>query len=136
MVSRVGDRKRKPALTLKCKFMRQILAASCKYLIIMRVRRTPETLTTLSRLWGNTLKPSFHMSTCFPSSSLLFLRSVKPKHSQCHSFIHSGYFYSASSSPLLLRGAPDTAWILLGSFTPKHHRQLRVKDCPRPLYGG
>jgi len=25
-------------------------------------------------------------------------------------FIHSGYFYSASSSPLPLRGAPDTAW--------------------------
>jgi len=24
-----------------------------------------------------------------------------------YSFIHSGYFYSASSSPLLLRGAPD-----------------------------
>ena len=24
-----------------------------------------------------------------------------------HSFIHSGYFYSASSSPLLLRGAPN-----------------------------
>ena len=24
-----------------------------------------------------------------------------------HSFIHSGYFYSASSGPLLLRGAPD-----------------------------
>jgi len=24
-------------------------------------------------------------------------------------FIHSGYFYSASLSPLLLRGAPDTA---------------------------
>ena len=29
-----------------------------------------------------------------------------------HSFIHSGYFCSASSSPLLLRGAPDTARIL------------------------
>ena len=28
-----------------------------------------------------------------------------------HSFIHSGYFYSASSSPLLLIGAPDTARI-------------------------
>ena len=28
------------------------------------------------------------------------------------SFIHSGYFYRASSSPLLLRGAPDTARIL------------------------
>jgi len=24
-----------------------------------------------------------------------------------HSFIHLGYFYSASSSPLLLSGAPD-----------------------------
>jgi len=43
-------------------------------------------------------------------------------------FIHSGYFYSASSSPLLLRGAPDTARILCRSFTPKRHRQLRVKD--------
>ena len=26
-----------------------------------------------------------------------------------HSFIHSGYFYSASSSPLLLRGTPDNS---------------------------
>jgi len=24
-----------------------------------------------------------------------------------HSFVHSGYFYSASSSPLLLKGSPD-----------------------------
>jgi len=31
-------------------------------------------------------------------------------------------------SPLLLRGAPDTAWILCRSFMPKHYRQLRVKD--------
>jgi len=29
-----------------------------------------------------------------------------------HLFIHSFYFYSASSSLLLLRGAPDTARIL------------------------
>ena len=28
--------------------------------------------------------------------------------------IHFGYFYSASSSPILLRGAPDTARILCG----------------------
>ena len=27
-------------------------------------------------------------------------------------FIHSGFFYSASSGPLLVRGAPDTARIL------------------------
>ena len=48
-----------------------------------------------------------------------------------HSFLHSGHFYSASSSPLLFRGAPDTARILCQSFTPKHHRQLRVKDLPK-----
>src|SRR6218665_3675098 len=46
-------------------------------------------------------------------------------------FIHSGYFYSASSRPLLLRGAPDTAQVLCQSFTPKRHRQLRVKDLPK-----
>jgi len=47
------------------------------------------------------------------------------------SFIHSGYFYSASSNPLLLRGAPDTALILCRSFMPKRHRQLQVKDLPK-----
>src|SRR6218665_215933 len=45
--------------------------------------------------------------------------------------IHSGYYYSASSSLLLLRGAPDTAWVLCWSFTPKRHRQLLVKDLPK-----
>ena len=46
-------------------------------------------------------------------------------------FIHSFYFYSASSGPLLLRSALDTARILCRSFTPKHHWQLRVKDLPK-----
>ena len=36
-----------------------------------------------------------------------------------HSFIHLDHFYSASSSSLLLRGAPDTARILCINFTPK-----------------
>jgi len=47
-----------------------------------------------------------------------------------HSFIHSGYFYSASLSPLLVRGAPNTVRILCRSFTPKRQRQLQVKDLP------
>src|SRR6218665_338510 len=47
-----------------------------------------------------------------------------------HSVIHSDYFYSASSSPLLLRGTPDKARILCRSFTLKRNRQLRVKDLP------
>ena len=46
------------------------------------------------------------------------MASVAQQRMSCIS-IHSGYFYSASSSPLLLRGAPDTV-----SFTPKRHRQL------------
>src|SRR6218665_1751254 len=46
-------------------------------------------------------------------------------------FIRLGHFYSASSSPLLLRGAPGTARILCRSFTPKRHRQLQVKDLPK-----
>src|SRR6218665_2730232 len=48
-----------------------------------------------------------------------------------HSFIHSDHFYSASSSPLLLRGAPDTERILCRNLTSKRHRQLRVKDLPK-----
>src|SRR6218665_306722 len=47
------------------------------------------------------------------------------------SFIYSSYFYIASSSQLILRGALDTAPILCCSFTPKRHRQLRVKDLPK-----
>jgi len=47
-----------------------------------------------------------------------------------YSFIHSVYFYSAPSSPLLIRSTPDTSRILCGSFTPKRHRQLWVKNFP------
>ena len=60
-------------------------------------------------------------------------RNYSTFHTRCQvttEFIHSGYFYSASSSPLLLRSAPDTAQILCLSFTPKCHRQLLVKDLP------
>ena len=48
-------------------------------------------------------------------------RSAKVQICRNYSFIHSGYFYSASSSPLLLRSAPDTAEILCRSFTPKRN---------------
>src|SRR6218665_1257434 len=51
-------------------------------------------------------------------------------------FIQAISLYSASSNPLLLRGAhPDTARILCLSFTPKRHRQLRVEDVSTvPIY--
>jgi len=49
------------------------------------------------------------------------------KNLSTHPIIHSSYFYSASSSLLLLRGAPDTTRILCRSFTPKR----RVKNLPQ-----
>src|SRR6218665_134785 len=42
----------------------------------------------------------------------------------CHSFIHSSHFYSASSSPLLLRGAPDYSMDTVLEFHAEAHRQL------------
>ena len=62
---------------------------------------------------------------------LFFVMNITRISGTEHSFIHSGYFYNVSSSPLLLRGAPDTARILCRSFTPKRHRQLCVKDLPK-----
>src|SRR6218665_1052296 len=59
---------------------------------------------------------------------MLEVRETWSTANNIHSFIHSGYFCSASSSPLLLRGTPDTARILCRRFTPKRHRQLRVKN--------
>ena len=47
-----------------------------------------------------------------------------------HSFIHSGHFYSAPSSPLPLRGAPDYSTDTVSEFHAEAHRQLKVKDLP------
>ena len=48
-----------------------------------------------------------------------------------HSFIHSGHFYGAPSSPLLLRGAPDYSTDTASEFHAEAHRQLQVKDLPK-----
>ena len=74
------------------------------------------------------------LSGCL-SYDVIMENSFRHAHSECHSFIHSfihsDHFYSASSSPLLLRSAPDIARILCQSFTPKRHSQLQVKDLPK-----
>ena len=44
------------------------------------------------------------------------------------SFIHSGHFCSAPSSPLPLRGAPDYSTDTVSEFHAEAHRQLQVKD--------
>ena len=48
-----------------------------------------------------------------------------------YSFIHSCHFYSAPSSPLLLRGAPDYSTDTVSEFHAEAHRQLQVKDLPK-----
>src|SRR6218665_2880646 len=45
--------------------------------------------------------------------------------------IDSGHFYSAPSSPLLLRGAPDYSTDTVSEFHAEAHRQLQVKDLPK-----
>src|SRR6218665_2016031 len=59
------------------------------------------------------------------------LRVSKGSESDNHSFIHSGHFYSAPSSPLLLRGAPDYSTDTVSEFHAEAHRQLQVKDLPK-----
>src|SRR6218665_586546 len=80
---------------------------------------------------------------CKPTSST----STSPLHSADHldlfvpriraalvQFIHSfGHFYSAPSSPLLLRGAPDYSTDAVSEFHAEAHRQLQVKDLPKVL---
>src|SRR6218665_196041 len=46
-------------------------------------------------------------------------------------FIHSGHFYSAPSSPLLHRSAPDYSTDTVSEFHAEAHRQLQVKDLPK-----
>src|SRR6218665_2404340 len=56
---------------------------------------------------------------------------LKSFHSFIHSFIHSGHFYSAPSSSLLLSGAPDYIKDTVSEFHAEAHRQLQVKDLPK-----
>src|SRR6218665_3980362 len=48
-----------------------------------------------------------------------------------HLFIHPGYFYSTSSSPLLLRGAPNTARIRCRSSRRSATGNCEQRPCPR-----
>src|SRR6218665_3812614 len=58
-------------------------------------------------------------------SSTTFLPIRESSHRKsCHSFIHYGHFYSAPSSPLLLRGATDYSTDTVSEFHAEAHRQL------------
>src|SRR6218665_3610371 len=76
------------------------------------------------------------MSEDFRQNEILALIVHRNFRDQCLSLRESnssfsGYFYSASSSPLLLRGAPDYSTDTVSEFASKRHRQLQVKDLPK-----
>ena len=62
---------------------------------------------------------------------MMSLITVLSLHDLFLSFIHSGHFHSAPSSPLLLRGAPDYSTDTVSEFHAEGHRQLQVKDLPK-----
>src|SRR6218665_2903350 len=90
---------------LKCVFSLAALRASLDKML-WQIR-----LCGPSEFQAHSTKPNYLVSARLRSSS----------------FIHSDHFYSASSSPLLLRGSPDTALILCRSSTPKSRRPLRAE---------
>src|SRR6218665_222247 len=55
-----------------------------------------QSFVSLGGPWAGSVKPLRLMAS-----------GLCPIPSYVHSLIHSGYLYSASSSPILLRGAPD-----------------------------
>ena len=96
-------------------------------------------------------KPALVINSLFKTQKLNF--STRHEHIRCHfcweavlsfyprnkiccfAFIHSGYLYSASSSRLLLRGAPNTLrilWVSCRSATGN----CEWRTCPRSLHGG
>src|SRR6218665_677058 len=77
---------------------------------------TMEIMIILSSTWLLSLRAA--ISDCFLHDLCRYLYSF------IHSFIHSGHFYSAPSSPLLLRGAPDYSTDTVSEFHAEAHRQL------------
>ena len=72
-------------------------------------------------LCTNAFVHSFIQAISIAPLQVYYLGSQKVK-------ITKPYNYLFNSFECLLRGAPDIARILCRSFTPKRHRQLRVKD--------
>ena len=67
------------------------------------------------------------ISTVFGSSDKRVLLTIHP-------LSHSGYFYSASSNPLLLRGAPDYSIDTVSEWTRRSARG-KLGNCPNVATG-
>src|SRR6218665_4005336 len=100
----------------------QVENNSLEKVVALRTRTVWEEtgLAFLSVLTISILHPAFS----YPRSYLTQFSSCYT--SMYHSFIHSGQFYSAPSSSLPLRGAPDYSTDTVSEFHAEAHRQLQV----------
>src|SRR6218665_654792 len=79
----------------------------------------------------NVTSPGFFAPPCREKQRHTCRKKERQAERDGHSFIHSSHFYSAPSSPLLLRGAPDYSTDTVSEFHAEAHRQLQVKDLPK-----
>src|SRR6218665_807781 len=88
-------------------------------LLLQACVQIPKQFGEIAAFGGSNIEPS--VRSCFE----------KVTHILSCSFIHSGHFYSAPSSPLLLRGPPHYSTATVSEFHAEAHRQLQVKDLPK-----
>src|SRR6218665_3613624 len=86
-----------PGLPKGCHWFRKIITKEHKLLGLSVIIEPGNSVLTHINLHLR-----FQLPEAFLTESWIITRYVF-----IHSFIHSGHFYSASSSPLPLRGAPD-----------------------------
>ena len=82
------------------------------------------TCAQVSALWRCPTHRSNYYRVAICKGRLNIGPNLEQRFSYFHSFIHSGHFYTAPSSPLLLRGAPDYSTDTVSEFHAEAHRQL------------
>src|SRR6218665_581934 len=98
------------------------------------LRSIPDTAWLLCRSFKRSATGNCKNFTDLPKVPTWWLeRDSNPRSfgRKAHSFIHSDHFYSASSSPLLFRGAPNYSTDTASEFHAEAHSQLQVKDLPK-----
>src|SRR6218665_1522614 len=75
------------------------------------------------------VSPFYPLLSCIPQYTIAGC-NYPNAHAFLNLFIHSGHFYSAPSSLVVLRGTPDYSTDTVSEFHAEAHRQLQVNDLP------
>src|SRR6218665_3178735 len=95
-----------------------IIIDNCYCSLVYRERK--QKIEDIKRNVRDAILVSIHMMSFFSLPMLTVAMDVVCNCSFIHSF---GHFYSAPSSPLLLRGAPDYSTDTVSEFHAEAHRQ-------------